>query len=834
MKIPLSWLREYVDFGSNVAAVDVLAALVRVGLEEESVYCALSEISGPIVVGQVLDMVPEKQKNGKTINWCQVDVGESGLVGIVCGAHNFVVGDKVVVALPGAVLPGDFRIAARKTYGHVSAGMIASAAELGISDDSEGIIVLADLGLDAPVGLDALGLLGLDDEVAEINVTPDRGYCLSLRGVAREYSHATGVAFCDPVLAVGEVLAEGAGFPVVLSDQAPIRGRVGVNRFVAQTVRNVDASRVTPYWMVSRLRLAGIRSVSIVVDITNYVMLELGQPLHAYDLQKISGSLVVRRAQLGEVLTTLDGKVRELVGEDLVVADDVKVLGLAGVMGGVVGEVSVDTCEVLVEAAHFDAVSVARCARRHKLFSEAAKRFERGVDANLALVAVARVVELLVELAGGVVFGGVTDVGEGIVGEEIFLPEGYVSKRVGYDYSGEQVVGSLRNIGAEVVEVVGGFVVVPPSWRPDLVGVAELSEEVARLVGYDLIPKRLPQVPVGFGLSDGQRRLRFVLRLLADFGLVEVFSYPFVDEVSNDLFGAAVSGSVRAVELANPISFEKRFLRTSVLPGMFEVLQRNISRGNKDVAIYETGLVFLPDEKVALGSVDLPGVLSKPEVAVLEGLDLGVPLQPLRLGVLLCGLAGGVSPGVGLREFDWADGLDVVYAVARVLGVEVVVSQGVHQAWHPGRTAVVRLKDGSLVGFVGQLHPRVVKSFRLPVGVVALELDLGVLFEAVSERVVAASFSSFPVATQDVALEVGCEVAAGDVLEVLREGAGVLLEDVVLFDVYVGDGVAVGRKSLGFTLRFRAADRTLTADEVTGFREAAVALVCERFGAVQR
>jgi phenylalanyl-tRNA synthetase beta chain len=394
MRVPLSWLREFVDVPQGASPEDVLAALVSVGFEEEDVH--RFDISGPVVVGQVVSAEPEPQKNGKTINWCQVDVGEAngGVRGIVCGAHNFGAGDKVVVTLPGAVLPGPFPIAARKTYGHTSDGMIASARELGLGDEHDGILRLVDLGIDAPVGADAIPLLGLDDVAVDINVTPDRGYALSIRGVAREYAHATGAAFHDPGVRSHDEVAPGSGFPIAVHDDAPIRGRVGASEFVVRIVRDVDASAPTPPWMIARLALAGIRSLGVLIDITNYVMLELGQPIHGYDLDRLSGGITVRRAAAGEKLTTLDGHTRTLHAEDLLITDESGPIGLAGVMGGGTTEMSDQTRNVLIEAATFETVSIARTARRHKLPSEASRRFERGVDPAVPFVAARRVADL--------------------------------------------------------------------------------------------------------------------------------------------------------------------------------------------------------------------------------------------------------------------------------------------------------------------------------------------------------------------------------------------------------------------------------------------------------
>ncbi|MFM2433423.1 MAG: hypothetical protein RI974_163, partial [Actinomycetota bacterium] len=400
MRVPLSWLAEAATLRSNSTAETVMAELVKIGLEEEGVHSF--GLTGPLVVGEVLEFVAEPQSNGKTIRWCQVRVAPAGakaadggedVRGIVCGAGNFEVGDKVVVCLPGAVLPGDFKIAARSTYGHISDGMMASARELGISDDHAGIIRLHEMGLDPKVGTDAMELLHLADEAAEVNVTPDRGYCFSIRGVAREYSHATKTLFRDPI---GHAQPEHVeGFSLQIADQAPIRDQVGCDRFYVRAIKDLDANVPTPAWMVTRLKLAGMRSISLIVDITNYVMLELGQPLHAYDLDKLKGGITVRRANAGETLKTLDGQVRKLDAEDLLITDESGAIGLAGVMGGESTEVSNTTKNVLIEAAHFDPITIARSARRHKLPSEASKRFERGVDPQLAPFAVARVIQLL-------------------------------------------------------------------------------------------------------------------------------------------------------------------------------------------------------------------------------------------------------------------------------------------------------------------------------------------------------------------------------------------------------------------------------------------------------
>ncbi|HEY8754144.1 MAG TPA: phenylalanine--tRNA ligase subunit beta [Arthrobacter sp.] len=847
MRIPLSWLREFAAVPAGATAEDVMAELVKVGFEEEAVHRPTDSLQGPIVVGQVLSIVKEPQTNGKTINWCQVRVipegqqqtltgdgiDPSGVQGIICGAHNFVAGDKVVVTLPGAVLPGDFRISARQTYGHLSAGMIASVRELGIGEDHDGILVLSRIGLDPEIGTDAMELLGLYDQAAEINVTPDRGYAFSIRGAAREYAHATGTSFTDPASRVHAPAELSGGYGVKLNDAAPIYGKPGCDRFVARTVRDVDATKPTPPWMTSRLRLAGIRSISLPVDISNYVMLELGQPTHCYDQDKLSGEIVVRRAVAGEKITTLDGKERALDVEDLLITDGSGAIGIAGVMGGAATEVSDSTSAVLVEAAHFDEVSIGRSRRRHKLPSEASKRFERGVDWHVADIAAQRVVDLLVELAGGVADQSGTDAGTAPDAVTIALPAGFAAQRIGIDFTESQIVTSLEDLGAVVEKNDGGWTVTAPSWRNDLETKEDLSEEIARLVGYDNIPATLPVAPPGRGLTRVQQQRRRLIQALADAGLTEVLAYPFVSKAANETFGVAEHGAARpAVKLANPISEQHGYLRTSILPGLIEVAKRNHSRGFRDLALFESGLVFLPGETAGTPSIPPLGV--KPSDEVLDALYDGVPDQPLYVAAVLTGHDSPAAASHTPRLWDWSDALDIARLAGDVLGVEIVVSQGAHQAFHPGRAAQLSLRTGEVVGYAGELHPKLLAAHDMPARSVALEFNADALFEAAADVIVAKHISTFPVATQDVALVVPQDIPADQVLEALREGAGELLEDVALFDVYAGKGIEEGKKSLAFGLRFRAADRTLTADEASAARESAVALAAERFGAVQR
>lgn len=852
MRIPLSWLREYTQLPADATAEDLMADLVKVGLEEEDVHTF--ELTGPIVVGKVLEKTPEEHSNGKTINWCRVQVvpdgqsqtlhgkgiDPSGIQGVVCGAHNFEVGDKVIVTLPGAELPGGFKISTRKTYGHTSAGMIASEAELGLGTGHEGIVVLSEWGLDPALGTDVLDLLHLNDEAADINVTPDRGYVLSMRGVAREYSHATGTPFTDPAEAIEVAAPNDTGWPVRIEDNAPIQGTPGATRFVARRVNGIDSTAATPTWMTARLRLAGIRPLSLPVDISNYVMLELGQPLHFYDAEKLAGDIVVRRAHQGETLETLDGKTRKLHVEDLLITDDSGALGLAGVMGGLATEVSDTTTSILIESANFDTISVSRTQRRHRLPSEASKRNTRGVDWHIADEAAQRAAELLVELAGGSIDSGVTDVGQEPPAATVRLRADYPSAVVGYDYTEDQIRQVLLELGAQVsqqqdtTDQTPVFVVTPPSWRTDLQIPEDLVEEVARIVGYSHIPATLPVPPPGRGFTVQQRMRRQVSNALAGAGLVETLAYPFVSEAQNQAFGATDDTSAAEqsmVKLANPISAEFGWLRTTLLPGLLDTLRRNVARGFRDIALYESGRVFLP--KARTGSNSIPPLGQRPSAQVLADIEAGIPDQPHRLAAVFTGHDSVPGPGHTPRVYDWQDPIGIALDIADVVGVEVLVRQGSHHGFHPGRVAEL-VVDGQLVGYAGELLPKLVEDWELPARTSALELNLDAIIAAAPDVVEAQPVASYPATFQDVALVVDHEVVAGQVERTLRAAAGDLLEDIGLFDVYTGAGIDEGKKSLAFNLRFRAADRTLTADEASEARLAAISAAEAEHGAMLR
>ncbi|MFD9462938.1 phenylalanine--tRNA ligase subunit beta [Streptomyces sp. NPDC060027] len=832
MRVPLSWLREYVDLPATETGRDVQAKLISAGLEVETVEQLGADLKGPLVVGQVLT-IEELTEFKKPIRFCTVDVGTANGTGepqeIVCGARNFAVGDKVVVVLPGAVLPGNFAIAARKTYGKTSHGMICSGDELGMGDDGSGGIIV--LPPEVEVGTDAIELLQLVDEVLDIAVTPDRGYALSLRGVAREAAIAYGLPLRDPALL--DVPAPNAfGYPVQVSDP------MGCDRFTARTVTGLDPDAHSPIWLRRRLQKAGMRPISLAVDITNYVMLELGQPLHAYDRGRVQGTIGVRRAEQGEKITTLDGVKRTLDAGDLVITDDRGPIGLAGVMGGAhteIDDTEGTTTEVVIEAAHFDAISIARTARRHKLASEASKRFERGVDPQAASAAAQRTVDLLVLLAGGTADAGVTEVIAPSAPHTIAIPADHPDKVAGVDYGRETVVRRLQQVGCDVYGQ-DELIVTVPSWRPDLTDPNDLAEEVIRLEGYENLPSTLPKPPAGLGLTDRQRLHRRIGRALAGAGYVEALNYPFIGEHVFDQFGLADDDPKRkVVKLVNPLSDEEPALRTTLLPGLLQTLRRNDGRGSHDLALFETGLVFHPQEELRVAG-RLP-VDRRPTDEEVASLTAALPVQPRHAAVVLAGAreqAGWWGKG---RPADWADAIEAARTLARESGTELLVRSGQYGPWHPGRCAELAvLVDGAeqVIGYAGELHPGVLKTLGLPARTCAMELDLDVLERASSGHPKGPKISTFPVATQDVALVVDRSVPHTDVEAALRDGAGELLESIRLFDEYESEQLGEDKKSLAYALRFRAADRTLTVDEASAARDAAVALAAERTGAVLR
>lgn len=827
MRLPYSWLRDVVRAGApewDVAPEDLQRALIGIGHEVEEII-PVGPVTGPLTIGRVAE-IEELTGFKKPIRACKVDVGESELRDIVCGATNFVAGDLVVVALPGTLLPGDFSIARRKTYGRTSDGMICSASELNLGSEQSGILVLPS-GTAEP-GDPAADVVGLDDVVFHLAITPDRGYCLSVRGMAREVACAYGLDFVDPA-DVEPLPVAGEAWPVT------VQSGTGVQRFALRAVTGIDPTAQSPWWMRRRLMLSGIRAISPAVDVTNYVMLEIGHPMHAHDRTLISGGFDVRFARQGETVVTLDDVERKLDQGDVLIVDDVATAAIGGVMGAGTTEVRGSTTDVLLEAAVWDPAAVSRTQRRLRLVSEAGRRYERTVDPAISVAALDRGAALLAEIAHGTVEPTLTDWRGDPPRDDwspapVTMAEDLPDRMAGVAYPEGATVRRLTQIGGRVTTSDGSVTVVPPSWRTDLKLGADLVEEVLRLEGLEKIPSVLPPAPAGRGLTPAQRRRRAIGRALALNGFVEVLPTPFLPAGIFDAWGLPDDDPRRAtMRVLNPLESDRPHLATTLLPGLLEALVRNISRGAPDNALFgiEQVVFATPHTK----TIELLPVDRRPTDAEIATIDHALPRQPLHVAAVLSGLREPAGPWGPGRPVDAMDAFEAVRMIGRTCYADFEFRATQRLPWHPGRCAEIVLGD-TVIGHAGQLHPAVIERTGLPKGVCAVELDLSAV--PVTEPLPAPAVSPFPAVFQDVSLVVADDVAAQAVIDAVRDGAGELLEDLRLFDVYVGPQIGQGNKSLALALRFRARDRTLTEDEASAARDAAVAVAVERVGAVQR
>lgn len=815
----------------SVSAADLDAGYVRVGFETEG-YEAIPETTGPLVLGRVAQ-IEELTGFKKPIRHCHVDVGQANGTGelqsIVCGARNFAEGDLVVVCLPGAVLPGDFAISARETYGRTSAGMICSAAELGLTDkQNSGIITLSD-DYGEP-GDDARPLIGLADTVFDVNVTPDRGYALSARGLSREIASAFNLTYTDPAL-VPEVAGVELKVPAVDGELIAIdlREETKAVRFGLRKVTGIDPKAESPYWLQRELMLSGQRPVNAATDVTNYVMLLLGLPMHAFDANLIAGDLVVRNAQEGEKFETLDHVKRELSDEDVVICDDTGIQSLAGVMGGVTSEISDQTTDVYFESAVWDPITVARTSRRHKLSSEASRRFERGVDAAVVEVALDYAATLLVEIAGGTVASGRTLVGGVPAMPTITMSASHPSRLAGVEYSEQTVVARLEEVGCTAdSDGAGTLQVVPPTWRNDLTMSADLVEEVLRLEGLEDIPTVLPTPVGGRGLTPAQRRRRAVGHSLAYNGYAEILPSPFIADDTFDVWGLDANDPRRnVVKVQNPLEADHSVLGTTLLPSMLDAVSRNVARGRADVTLF--GLQQVAFDR-GTGS-PMPSVANRPNDATVQQLLDTLPVQPLHVATVGTGDLDQSGPWGAGTAYSYADAIESARIVARAADVELEVANAEQLPWHPGRCAALKV-NGEIVGYAGELHPQVLERLELPARTCAMELDLTAL--PLQESLPAPVLSSFPALHQDIALVVEESVPAEQVRGIVAEGAGALLEAVELFDVYRSGQLGEDKKSLAFSLLFRADDRTLTDEEANEARLRAAELAKQKVGAEMR
>jgi phenylalanyl-tRNA synthetase beta chain len=695
--------------------------------------------------------------------------------------------------------------------------MICSGRELGISDDHAGILVFSEG--EVTIGADAIDVLQINDVIFDVAVNPDRGYALSIRGIAREVAGSLDLKFTDPVNALRGLKFAETGKGVT----AKIGEKSSASVFYVRTLSNFDPKATTPIWMRRRIEKMGMRSISLVVDVTNYVMLELGQPLHAFDKSKIKGGLTIKLAGKAQKFKTLDGVERTLDPNDLMVCDDEQPLALAGTMGGLSSEISETTTDIALEAVHFCEVCIAKNSRRHKLSSEASRRLERSVDPSLAEFASARFVQLLTAHSSAKHVATVVD-GEPIYAPLVTIDPAYVSKTLGFDIPAKKVAEVLRVIGCDIDEK--SFTIDPPSWRADLLTAADFTEEVARMIGYDKIPSVLPPRPLHATLTPTQKRRRAVATMLASRGLAEVQTFPFTNQATIDSMGF-VGERAATYKVANPMSEEFPLMRVHLVPGLIEVAQRNISRGAKDFAIFEMGSIFRSDQKLV--PAISPDLSKRPSKTIIDEIFASVPPQGYHVAGLLVGKTENENWQGKARSYNWQDAISYAQDVLALCNLEWTVARSDLAPWHPGRCAEL-IVNGKAVAHAGELHPRIVSAYGLPERSVAFAVALSALPDSALVR--PTTVGTMPAAVQDVALIVESNVSAADIEGALRAGAGDLLESITLFDRY--DKIGDGKISLAFTLVFRAQDRTLTGEEVSAMREAATAVAAAKFGAVVR
>ncbi|MDH1104738.1 phenylalanine--tRNA ligase subunit beta [Pseudomonas otitidis] len=791
MKFSEQWLRSWVS--PQVSRDELVARLSMAGLEVDSVTPVAGAFSG-VVVGEVLST--EQHPDADKLRVCQVSNG-SETFQVVCGAPNVRPGLKIPFAMIGAELPGDFKIKKAKLRGVESFGMLCSASELQISDENAGLMELA---ADAPVGQDIRAYLGLDDVVIELGLTPNRGDCLNMSGLARE----VGALYAAPVT------------PVAISPVAPTHDEVrpvdvlapkACPRYLGRVVRNVDLSKPTPLWMVERLRRADVRSIDAAVDITNYVMLELGQPMHAFDLAEINGGIRVRMAEEGEKLVLLDGQEVRLRGDTLVIADHGRALAIAGVMGGEHSGVSDKTRDLFLEAAFFDTIAVAGKARSYGLHTDSSHRFERGVDWQLARQAMERATALLLEIVGGEAGPIIEAVSEADLPSvaPVILRAERITQMLGMEMDAAEVERLLTALGLGVTSIAPGqWKVSVPSHRFDISLEVDLIEELGRLYGYNRLPVRYPQARLApRALAESAVELPALRRLLVARGYQEAITYSFIDPKWFELFNPGA----KPLMLANPISNDMAAMRSSLWPGLVKALQHNLNRQQSRVRLFESGLRF---------------------VGQLEGLK-----QEAMIAGVVCGKRLPEAWAHGREGVDFYDAKADVEALLGAAGALDAFSfvPGEHPALHPGQTARIE-RDGKLVGYLGAIHPELAKSLDLDQPVYLFEL---VLAEVMSGRLPTFSeLSRFPEVRRDLAVLVDREVAAEAVLDTIREAAGEWLTDLRLFDVYHGKGIDPLRKSLAVGLTWQHPSRTLNDDEVNTTTQNIVTSLEGRFNATLR
>jgi phenylalanyl-tRNA synthetase beta chain len=784
MQFSEAWLRSLVN--PNLDTDQLCHLMTMAGLEVEAAVPVAPPFSH-VVVGEIL--TAGKHPNADRLQVCTVNVGAAEPLQIVCGAPNARAGLKTACAMVGAELPGNFKIKQAKVRDVASSGMLCSAKELGIAEAADGIM---ELPTEAPVGQPLREYLDLDDRLITIKMTPNRGDCLSIRGIAREVAAISGTVAqqidCTPVVAVIDKTLPVA---VQAAEACPV--------YCGRVISGINPHAVTPDWMIRRLQRCGVRAIHPVVDVTNYVMLELGEPMHAFDLAKVMGGIKVRPALAGEKLALLNDQTVELVEGTVVIADDNGAVALAGIMGGAASAVSESTTDLFLEAAHFTPDTLAGRARSHGLSTDSSHRFERGVDPLLPPAAMERATRLILDICGGQV-GPVTLTGEAVADRTAitFRPE-RARRLLGMAVSDAEMMGTFERLGLGVKDEGAIWRIIPPSYRFDLAIEVDLAEEIARIKGYDNLPASLPETLAGMTvLPERQRpRAEFKNKLMA-LGYQEVVTYSFIDAKQQDM----VAPGAEQIALVNPIASQMGVMRGSLVPGLLHTLRHNLNHGQERLRIFEMGRCFL---------------------------GTGAEDQPLRLGGLACGSTHPEQWAEAARVVDFFDIKADLEAL--LWPVTADYAKGEHPALHPGQCARISLA-GQSVGWLGALHPKLVQQLGLVRVPILFELD----WDALAARALPSyqTVSRFPAVRRDIAVVVEQSLVVGEILQAVQSVLPPLVTDIALFDVYHGKGVSEGKKSLAFKMLLQDTDKTLTDSEIDGAVAAVLAFLTERFGAVLR
>ncbi len=800
MIVTYNWLKEFVDF--DASPEELCHRLTMAGLEVDS----LKELGAgfeSVIVARLDSVEPHPDADRLTL--CEVFTGTE-TVGVVCGATNHKAGDLVVLAQPGTVLPGNFKIKKSKIRGQVSHGMLCSEKELGIVEESAGIMILPQ---ELPVGQPVFDVMGWRDFQIEIGLTPNRPDCLSVIGVAREVAALYGKELKLPSIELHEVAEQ-----ISTCAEVTIKDLQACPRYAARMIRGVKIGP-SPDWMVRRLEAVGMRSINNIVDVTNYVMMELGHPLHAFDFRLVEeGRIVVKCAQEGDRFSTLDGQEHQLTAEDLMICDGQKPVALAGVMGGLNSEVQEDTETILLEAAYFNPVSVRRTSKRHSLHTESSHRFERGADVDMVPVALGRAASLMAALGGGEVLNGVLDVyPEPLSKKEIVLQLGSVNKILDLPLDRAAVQKCLESIGLEVAvqdAAEDSFIVSVPSFRPDLERDIDLIEEVARLHGYDKIPVTMPLGVVDAALPPRHQRLQKKLRdMLVATGFSEAINYSFIAQNAVAKIGLpATDPRCTQVPIVNPLSEEQAVMRTTLVPSLLETVAGNLNYRSTDLRLFELRPVFLLDE-----NEEVQERLSL--VAVMTGRR--EPDGWAQSGALM----------------DFYDLKGVVESILTGFGIEEVLFDATRTQpyLHTGKSCALVTESGYLLGSLGEVHPRTLSDYDIDQAVYLLDLDAEQLLQHSAPGLSFKSLSRFPDVSRDTALLLDTDIRAAQVLDILKKIKSKSVEELILFDMYTGAGIPEGKKSLGIRIRYRDMTKTLTEDEVGKAHDRMISTLCEKLAA---